>query len=48
VASSRLKAVLGVALVALGGLILAGVDKQFEAALVTASPLWLTNLTTQF
>ena len=47
-AGGRLKAALGVVLVGLGGLILAGLDKQVEAALVNASPLWLTDLTTRF
>jgi cytochrome c-type biogenesis protein len=47
-ASQRFKSVLGVILVGLGLLILSGYDKQVEAALVEASPEWLTKLTTQF
>lgn len=27
---------------------LKGVDKQLETALIQASPVWLTNLTTRF
>jgi hypothetical protein len=29
-------------------LILTGADRSLEAALVSASPAWLTNLTTRF
>jgi cytochrome c-type biogenesis protein len=42
------KLALGALLVALGGLILTGLDKSVEAALVSASPPWLTELTTRF
>jgi len=42
------KALLGVLLVAIGLLIATGLDKRLEAALVDASPEWLTNLTTRF
>jgi cytochrome c-type biogenesis protein len=42
------KTVLGTILVAIGILILTGVDKRVEAALVAASPAWLTELTTRF
>ncbi len=42
------KAVLGVLLAMTGIMILSGVDKQLEAALVAASPDWLTSLTTRF
>ena len=42
------KAMMGVLLVALGVLILFGLDKRFETALVDASPAWLTELTTRF
>jgi cytochrome c biogenesis protein CcdA len=42
------KAGLGVALIAIGGFVLTGFDKSVEAALVAASPPWLTDLTTRF
>lgn len=42
------KAVLGVLLAGIGILILSGLDKTIEAALVEASPAWLTDLTTRF
>lgn len=42
------KTVLGVLLVAVALLILSGLDKSLEAALVEASPAWLTELTTRF
>ncbi|WP_295557479.1 cytochrome c biogenesis protein CcdA [uncultured Hyphomicrobium sp.] len=42
------KTVLGVLLVAIGILILTGFDKTIEAALVEASPAWLTELTTRY
>jgi cytochrome c-type biogenesis protein len=42
------KTLLGVLLLAIGLLIATGVDKRLEAALVDASPEWLTNLTTRF
>lgn len=42
------KAVLGVLLVAIGLLILTGIDKNLETFLVNASPMWLTHLTTRF
>ena len=42
------KALMGVTLVAIGVLILAGLDKRIEAVLVAASPAWLTELTTRF
>jgi hypothetical protein len=47
-ASKGLKALLGVIFILLGGLILTGLDKKAEAALVDASPAWLTELTTRF
>jgi cytochrome c biogenesis protein CcdA len=47
-ASQGFRAVLGVILVSLGLLIVSGRDKRVEAALVEASPAWLTKLTTQF
>ncbi|YCI05180.1 sulfite exporter TauE/SafE family protein [Ensifer sp. D2-11] len=42
------KAVFGAMLLVIGIAILTGVDKQLEAALVEASPAWLTSLTTRF
>ena len=39
---------LGVMFVAIGALVLTGLDKLIEAALVAASPQWLTDLTTRF
>ncbi len=47
-AGKRLKQSLGLLFLALGLLILSGADKNLEAALVSASPEWLTRLTTQF
>lgn len=42
------KGVLGVAFVVIGVAIVVGADKRIEAALVAASPQWLTELTTSF
>jgi cytochrome c biogenesis protein CcdA len=42
------KTLLGVLLLAIGILIASGLDKRLEAALVDASPEWLTHLTTRF
>jgi cytochrome c-type biogenesis protein len=42
------KMAMGVLLFAVGVLILTGLDKRIEAALVEASPDWLTALTTRF
>ena len=42
------KQAMGAVLAAVGLLILSGLDKQAEAWLVQASPLWLTQLTTAF
>lgn len=47
-ASKGLKVLLGLIFILLGGLILTGLDKKAEAALVDASPAWLTELTTRF
>jgi cytochrome c biogenesis protein CcdA len=47
-AGSGGKAAMGVLLLAVGVLILTGLDKRIEAALVEASPDWLTALTTRF
>ncbi len=42
------KAAMGMLLILIGGSILTGTDKRIEAALVDASPAWLTELTTSF
>jgi cytochrome c biogenesis protein CcdA len=42
------KALLGAAFIAIGVVIVSGVDRKIEAALVDASPQWLTQLTTTF
>jgi cytochrome c-type biogenesis protein len=42
------KAGFGLLLVVIGILIVAGLDKRAETALVNASPQWLTDLTTRF
>ena len=47
-AAERGKKFLGVALVVFGLLIFSGYDRALEAALVSASPEWITNLTTRF
>jgi cytochrome c-type biogenesis protein len=47
-AGRGLKIAMGAGLVAVGALILSGLDKRIEAALVEASPDWLTTLTTRF
>ena len=47
-AGSRAKQGLGVLLIAIGALIVSGLDKNVEARLVEASPAWLTRLTTRF
>lgn len=47
-AGQGMKAALGLLLIAIGALVLAGLDKSVEAALVNASPQWLTDLTTRF
>jgi cytochrome c-type biogenesis protein len=47
-AGRSLKAALGLTFVAIGVLVLTGLDKAAETALVEASPGWLTNLTTRF
>jgi cytochrome c-type biogenesis protein len=38
----------GVLLIVFGTLVLTGIDKRVETALVNASPQWLTDLTTRF
>jgi cytochrome c biogenesis protein CcdA len=47
-AGKKLKQAMGLLFLALGLLILSGTDKMLEAALVSASPEWLTGLTTRF
>lgn len=47
-AGQNLKATLGIGLIAVGLLVLVGLDKRVETALVDVSPQWLTNLTTRF
>jgi cytochrome c-type biogenesis protein len=42
------KVALSVSALAIGGLVLTGADRGVEAALVKASPAWLTDLTTEF
>ena len=42
------KRALGVLLLVIGAMILLGVDKKIEAVLVSASPEWLTQLTTRY
>jgi len=42
------KAILGGLLIAIGSLVVTGLDKRLEAALVDFSPVWLTTLTTRF
>jgi len=42
------KMLLGLLFVAIGALVLSGLDKTVETALVNASPQWLTDLTTRF
>ncbi len=47
-AGSSGRAFMGITLVAIGALLLTGLDKRIEIFLVEASPAWLTELTTQF
>jgi cytochrome c-type biogenesis protein len=42
------KGALGAAFIVIGAAIVSGTDKKIEAALVDASPQWLTELTTSF
>jgi cytochrome c biogenesis protein CcdA len=42
------KIAMGVILVAIGALVISGLDKRIETALVDLSPVWLTELTTRF
>jgi hypothetical protein len=45
---ARAKAAFAVALVAIGVLVLTGLDKWIETSLVDHSPRWLTDLTTRY
>jgi cytochrome c biogenesis protein CcdA len=47
-AGQIMKAGFGVLLIVFGALVLTGIDKRVETALVNASPQWLTDLTTRF
>lgn len=47
-AGKGLKIGLGIILIAIGALILSGLDRSLEAALVDAAPAWLIDLTTRF
>jgi len=47
-AGHGLKAGFGAILVSIGALVISGLDKTVETALVEASPQWLTDLTTRF
>ena len=47
-AGQRGKWLLGALLVVMGGLILSGLDKSFEAWVLDHSPPWLTELTTRY
>jgi cytochrome c-type biogenesis protein len=42
------KVAMGLSALVIGSLILTGCDRSIETALVSSSPEWLTNLTTQF
>ena len=42
------KYALGALLLAVGVLIMSGLDRRLEAVLINASPAWLTQLTTRF
>jgi cytochrome c-type biogenesis protein len=47
-AGKSLKQALGIFLIAIGLLIVTGIDKILETKLVDVSPQWLTNITTRF
>jgi cytochrome c-type biogenesis protein len=47
-AGSGMKSALGIPFIAIGMLVLLGLDKMVETILVNASPRWLTDLTTRF
>jgi cytochrome c-type biogenesis protein len=42
------KVAMGVCAIAVGTMILTGIDRRVETTLVNASPVWLTDLTTRF
>jgi sulfite exporter TauE/SafE len=42
------KIVMGIILVAVGALVVSGLDKRIETVLVDLSPAWLTELTTRY
>jgi cytochrome c biogenesis protein CcdA len=42
------KVAMGLSAIAVGAMILTGVDRQVETTLVSVAPAWLTDLTTQF
>lgn len=42
------KVAMGISALTVGTLIITGVDRSMEAALVSASPAWLTDITTKF
>jgi len=42
------KRILGIVLLLIGLLIISGLDKQFEALIVKASPDWLISITTKY
>jgi cytochrome c biogenesis protein CcdA len=47
-AGAVMRSLLGLVLIVTAGAILSGLDRRIEAGLVTASPDWLTGLTTRF
>lgn len=47
-AGQGIKSGFGLLLVAIGALVLSGLDKSAATALVSASPHWLTDLATRF
>jgi cytochrome c-type biogenesis protein len=46
--SKAIKQTLGLFLIAIGLLVVTGLDRSLEAGLVDISPQWLTNITTRF
>ena len=47
-AGQAAKAGLGILLIAIGALVITGLDKSIETMLVAASPQWVTDVTTRF
>ena len=47
-AGGPLKAALGILLIVVGILVVTGLDKRAEAAILEVSPQWLLQLTTRF